>query len=129
MATLAELIVQGIIVIGGGTAAGAGINGFFSRRVTRATVAKTTAETGKTVAEVTSVGAGTAAVQVDTAMDLLREMRTDMTTMRAKLESLEGWKATHERLLDAHTRWDETVYSVLRERDITIDPPPPLRAT
>jgi cytosine/adenosine deaminase-related metal-dependent hydrolase len=90
---------------------------------------KTQAETGKTAAEVTSVGAGTAAVQVDTAMDMLREMRTDMTAMRGKLESLEGWKATHERLLDAHARWDEQVFGVLTARDIAIDPPPPLRAS
>lgn len=135
MATTAELIVQGIVTITGGGAAAAGLNAFFSRRTTQAAVTKTQVETGRTHADITNVGAGTADVQVNTSLDLLREMRIDLTaaredikSARAEIAALQQWKGHHERLLDAHASWDERVWVVLQERGIKIDPPPPLRA-
>lgn len=95
MASVAELAVQAIVTISGGGAAVAALNGYFSSRTTRAAVAKAQVETGKTEAEITGVGAGTAAVQVDTSLDLLREMRVDLTAAREEV------KAARQEIRDA----------------------------
>ena len=140
MASLAELAVQGIVTIFGGTAAAAGLNAYFSRRTTHASVAQTQAATGKTSAEINGVGAGTAAVQVDTSLDLLREMRIDLERVRSEavqaredaavsrseIQVLRAWRYRQERLNEAHSAWDALVTTRLAEHGVTLPPPPPL---
>jgi hypothetical protein len=149
VASLAELAVQGIITIGGGTALAAGINGIFSRRVTKATVTKTQAETGKTAAEVTSVGVGASSVQVDTSLKLMQWMdgqlddvrgdlaaaRAEATTAReealkarSEIDSLRSWRTRQETLNATHGQWDALVTARLAEKGITVPDPPPLHA-
>lgn len=122
------LVIQGLFTLGTGGTGAAVVAGLLSRRKTKAEADRTRAETGRTQAEIIGTGAKTAADQVETAMDLVREMRTDMQTLRTKIDDLERWKAGHERRMDAHVRWDEKVWTVLQQRGIEIDPPPPLRA-
>jgi uncharacterized protein (DUF3084 family) len=147
VASLAELAVQGIITVGGGGAVLAGINGYFSRRVTKATVVKTIAETGRTEAEIVGVGASTASQQVDTAMDMLREMRTDLTSVRTELtatrlehaatrteltsalrqiDTLQRWKADHEARMGEHAVWDAEMVDQVRDLGGHIRSAPPL---
>jgi outer membrane murein-binding lipoprotein Lpp len=147
MATLAELAVQGIITLGGGTAVAAGINGYFSRRVTRATVTETQARTGKTAAEVTSVGVGASSVQVDTSLKLMQwmdgqldDLRADFAAARAEataaraeaaearseIDLLRGWRGQQETLNATHGEWDALVTARLAEKGINVPPPPPL---
>jgi hypothetical protein len=82
MASLAEFAVQSVVTISGGGAFLTALNAYFSRRTTRANIAAKAAETGKTSAEITNVGAGTANLQVDTSLGLLREMRIDLERIR-----------------------------------------------
>lgn len=126
-ADTSTIILQALVTITAGGTGAAVVTGMLSRRKTKAEADKTQAETGRTQAEIVGTGASTAAAQVDTAMDMVREMRTDMINLRAKLTELEMWKYRHERRMDAHVRWDELVWSVLQDRGIHIDPPPPLR--
>lgn len=135
MPDVSTLVLQGIVTLASGGTGAAIIGGIVSHRSTRAAVNKTVAETGKTEAEIVGVGTSAAVAQVDTAMDMLREVRIDMAAMRAELAAARGeiaslqlWKTRHERLMDAHVRWDEQVFQVLRDRHIDIGPPPPLRS-
>lgn len=135
MPDMSTLVLQSIVTLASGGTGAAIIGGIVSHRSTRAAVSKTMAETGKTEAEIVGVDTVTAATQVDTAMDMLREVRIDMAALRAELSaaraeiaSMQQWKTRHERLMDAHVRWDEQVFQVLRDRHIDIAPPPPLRS-
>lgn len=134
MPDMSALVIQGIVTLASGGTGAAIIGGIVSHRTTRAAVDKTVAETGKTEAEIVGVGTSTAVAQVDTAMDMLREVRIDMAAMRLELAgareeitSLQQWKVRHERLMEAHIRWDAQVFQILHDRGIDIDVPPPLR--
>jgi hypothetical protein len=128
MPDTSTLVLQALVTLASGGTGAAIIGGIVSHRSTRAAVNKTVAETGKTEAEIVGVGTSAAAAQVDTAMDMLREVRIDMSAMRTELASLQQWKTRHERLMEAHIRWDAQVFQILRDRGVQIEPPPPLRA-
>lgn len=156
MATLGELAVQAIVTLGGGSAVAAALNGYFSRRATAVAIQQTRAATGKTTAEIIGVGAGTAAVQVDTSLDLLREMRTDLTAAREEsreardearaarleaaaaressnaaregMEKLRDWRVRQEHLNTVHSLWDVDVVRRLAAAGIPVLDPPPLNA-
>lgn len=142
MASLAEFAVQTVVTVSGGGAFVAALNSYFSRRTTRATIAQAQAATGKTSAEITNVGAGTANLQVDTSLGLLREMRIDLERIReeaatareeaaaarAEIEKLRDWRRRQELLNAAHGAWDALVSERLAAAGIDLPSPPPLIA-
>jgi hypothetical protein len=142
MASLAEFAVQTAVTVSGGGAIVAALNAFFSRRTTRAKIAETQVSTGKTSAEITSVGAGTVDVQVGTSLGILREMRIDLerireeagqaraeaTAARAEIDKLRDWRIRQELLNAAHGAWDALVSTRLAEAGIDVPAPPPLHA-
>lgn len=127
-AETSTIVLQSLVTLAAGGTGTAVVTGLLSRRKTKVEAEKTQAETGRTQAEIVGTGAKTSAEQVDTSLDLVREMRQDMTTLRGKVDELEKWKSGHERRMDAHVRWDGKVWDVLQRAGIDIDPPPPLRA-
>jgi hypothetical protein len=125
MANLAEFAVQTIVTVSGGGAVVAGLNAYISRRVTQANIDQTRAATGKTQAEVIDVGAGTAATQVDTSLDMLREMRIDLVAARDEArEARAEAKAARD---EAHAAREEIDFlrGLLTAHGVTIPLRPP----
>lgn len=130
----ATLVIDGLFAIGASGTAVAVVNGLLSRQKTKAEEQRTLAETGKTNAEIIGVGSTAEATQVETAMVMVREMRTNQDRLEAKLERseakverLEAWKLSHERRMDVRLLWEEKMRSILKEHDILVDPPPDMR--
>lgn len=143
-----------LVSIGTSTTVGGIINAYVSRRKTSADVNEAMARTGKTEAEITGVGASTAAAQVDTSLRMLQEMRADMAILRSDLmdarkdatdarteanrtramiddaqrdlADLQRWNKAHAELMELHAQWDAQVVHVVRQLGGNIDPPPPL---
>lgn len=129
MASTGELVVQVIVAASGGSAVAAAINSYFSRRTTAATVAKTQAETGRTTAEITGVGAGAASVQVDTSLKLMQwmdgqldDLRIDLAAARAEAHEARQEAVTARREVEQARAEVDFLRGLLTSANIPIPP-------
>lgn len=112
MASTAELVVQGIIAVGGTGVLAAVANAFMSRSKSKAEMEQGRADAAKVLAE----GAAVLVEPLRTEVNLLHEQVNRMRTREDKLY----------RLMRRHSEWDTVVAAQLRAGGATIDEPPPL---
>lgn len=114
----ADTLVQLIVATAGSGVLVAVIQGFFTRR--------------KTKAEVANTGASATKLITDAAAGVVTNLQTDNGTLRAEIASLrievrrlERWRDAAEDLFERHERWDAKVAVQLREStgSAVYDPP------
>lgn len=99
-----DIVTQLIMILAGGGAVTTAVNAWFSRRATRAQITSTEAATGKTTAEITQVGAGAAAVLVDSGLDMVREARIEADRAHAEADRARAEADAARREVDAARR-------------------------
>ncbi len=117
----ADTLVQVIVATAGSGVLVAVIQGFFTRR--------------KTKAEVESTGATATKLITDAAASVVTTLQTDNVSLRVEVEKmrrsmklLERWRDVAEDNFDRHEVWDGKVAAQLREcTGGPVDEPPPLR--
>lgn len=126
MASTAELVVQGIVAVGGTGVLAAIANALMSRAKSKTEAEMGRADAAKVLAEGAAVLVEPLRVEVESLHKQLNEMRgredQQILSQRARDEYL-------YRMMRAHSQWDSMVAERLRAAGLEIEEPPPLHLT
>lgn len=114
-----DTLIQLLVATAGSGVLVAMIQGFFTRRKTRAEVQSTGANATKLITD--AAASVVDRVQIDNIA-----LRTEVANLRAEVLRLGRWRDAAEDNFDRHERWDTDVANRLRDRGLTVDDPPPL---
>jgi hypothetical protein len=112
MAGTGELLVQGIVALGGTGVLAAGANALLSRRKSKTEVEGARADAAKVLAEGAAL--------------LVKPLHDELEMVHRQIAQLRQREDANYELLRLHAAWDRRVADALRGAGLNVEAPPPL---